>query len=27
VLLGRRDLGADPDEVAGALWGLDPTVH
>jgi hypothetical protein len=27
VLLGRRDLGADPDEVARALWGLDPTAR
>jgi hypothetical protein len=27
VLLGRRDLGADPDDVARALWGLDPTAH
>ena len=26
VVLGRRDLGADPDEVARALRGLDPTV-
>lgn len=24
VVLGRRDLGADPDDVARALWGLDP---
>jgi Bacterial PH domain len=27
VLLGRRDLGTDPDEVARALWGLDPTAR
>jgi hypothetical protein len=27
VLLGRRDLGTDPDDVARALWGLDPTVR
>jgi hypothetical protein len=27
VLLGRRDLGADPDDVARALWGLDPTAR
>jgi hypothetical protein len=27
VVLGRRDLGADPDEVARALWALDPTVR
>jgi hypothetical protein len=27
VLLGRRDLGTDPDEVARALWGLDPSVR
>jgi Bacterial PH domain len=27
VLLGRRDLGADPDEVARALWALDPTAR
>jgi hypothetical protein len=26
VLLGRRDLGADPEEVARALRALDPTV-
>jgi hypothetical protein len=26
VLLGRRDLGADPDEVARALRALDPTA-
>ena len=25
VVLGRRDLGADPEEVARALRGLDPT--
>jgi hypothetical protein len=25
VVLGRRDLGADPDEVARALQALDPT--
>jgi hypothetical protein len=25
VVLGRRDLGADPDEVARALRVLDPT--
>jgi hypothetical protein len=25
VLLGRRELGADPDEVARALRALDPT--
>jgi hypothetical protein len=25
VVLSRRDLGADPDEVAGALRALDPT--
>ena len=24
VVLGRRDLGADPDEVARTLWSLDP---
>jgi hypothetical protein len=27
VLLGRRDLGADPDDVARVLWGLDPTAR
>jgi len=27
VLLGRRDLGADPEEVARALRALDPTVR
>jgi hypothetical protein len=27
VVLGRRDLGTDPDEVARALWGLDPTAR
>ena len=27
LLLGRRDLGADPQEVARALRGLDPTVR
>ena len=27
VLLGRRDLGADPDDVARALWALDPTAR
>jgi hypothetical protein len=26
VVLGRRDLGADPDDVARALRGLDPTA-
>jgi hypothetical protein len=27
VLLGRRDLGADPEDVARALRALDPTVR
>lgn len=27
VLLGRRDLGADPEEVARALRGLDPRIR
>lgn len=27
VVLGRRDLGADPETVARALWELDPTVR
>jgi hypothetical protein len=27
VLLGRRDLGADPEEVARALRALDPTLR
>lgn len=27
VVLGRRDLGADPDAVARALRQLDPTAH
>ena len=27
VVLGRRDLGTDPDDVARALWSLDPTVR
>jgi hypothetical protein len=27
VVLGRRDLGADPEEVARALRALDPTVR
>jgi Bacterial PH domain len=27
VVLGRRELGADPEEVARALRGLDPTVR
>jgi hypothetical protein len=27
VLLGRRDLGSDPEEVARALRALDPTVR
>jgi hypothetical protein len=27
VVLGRRDLGADPDEVARALRSLDPTAR
>jgi hypothetical protein len=26
VLLGRRDLGADPEDVARALRALDPTA-
>jgi hypothetical protein len=26
VVLGRRDLGADPEEVAGQLRRLDPTA-
>ena len=26
VVLGRRDLGADPEDVARALWALDPTA-
>lgn len=27
VVLGRRDLGADPETVARALWELDPTAR
>ena len=27
VVLARRDLGADPESVARALWELDPTVR
>ena len=27
VVLGRRDLGADPEDVARALWALDPTAR
>ncbi|WP_324275159.1 PH domain-containing protein [Blastococcus brunescens] len=27
VVLARRDLGADPEAVARALWKLDPTVR